>query len=44
MLGERFGITHTTLQVDHEHVDALLTISPAARPMSDADERDAAGG
>jgi len=32
MLGERFSITHTTLQVDHEHVDALLTISPAVRP------------
>ncbi len=32
MLADRFGITHTTLQVDHEHVDSLLTISPAARP------------
>jgi cobalt-zinc-cadmium efflux system protein len=32
MLTERFGITHTTLQVDHDHVDALLTISHAARP------------
>ena len=32
MLGERFEITHTTLQVDHEHADALLTISPATRP------------
>ena len=32
MLAERFAITHTTLQVDHEHVDALLTISPASRP------------
>jgi len=31
MLADRFGITHTTLQVDHEHVDSLLTISPAAR-------------
>jgi cobalt-zinc-cadmium efflux system protein len=30
-LGERFGITHTTLQVDHEHVDRLLTISPPER-------------
>ena len=28
MLEERFGITHTTLQVDHEHAEALLTISP----------------
>ena len=32
MLRERFSITHTTLQVDHEHVDALLTISPPVRP------------
>jgi cobalt-zinc-cadmium efflux system protein len=32
MLDDRFGITHTTLQVDHDHVDSLLTISPAARP------------
>ena len=32
MLADRFSLTHTTLQVDHEHVDALLTISPAARP------------
>jgi len=31
MLTERFGITHTTLQVDHEHVDTLLTITPAER-------------
>ena len=31
MLRERFAITHTTLQVDHEHVDTLLTISPAVR-------------
>lgn len=30
MLGERFAITHTTLQVDHEHADTLLSISPAA--------------
>ena len=29
---ERFAITHTTLQVDHDHVDALLTITPPARP------------
>ena len=32
MLADRFGITHTTLQVDHDHVDSLLTISPATRP------------
>ncbi|MEI7759957.1 MAG: cation diffusion facilitator family transporter [Thermoleophilia bacterium] len=32
MLADRFAITHTTLQVDHDHVDALLTIAPAARP------------
>jgi cobalt-zinc-cadmium efflux system protein len=28
MLGDRFGISHTTLQVDHEHVARLLSISP----------------
>ena len=32
MLAERFEITHTTLQVDHEHAAGLITISPAARP------------
>ena len=32
MLDERFGITHTTLQVDHEQADALLTITPRPRP------------
>ncbi len=32
MLADRFAITHTTLQVDHEHDGALLTISPASRP------------
>jgi len=32
MLETRFGITHTTLQVDHEHADALLTIAPPSRP------------
>jgi cobalt-zinc-cadmium efflux system protein len=32
MLADRFGITHTTLQVDHDHIDSLLTISPAPRP------------
>ncbi len=28
MLHERFEITHTTLQVDHEHAERLLTIEP----------------
>lgn len=32
MLAERYAITHTTLQVDHEHADSLLTISPTPRP------------
>ena len=32
MLADRFELTHTTLQVDHDHVDALLTIAPARRP------------
>jgi cobalt-zinc-cadmium efflux system protein len=32
MLADRFAITHTTLQVDHDQVGALLTISPATRP------------
>ena len=32
MLDERFAITHTTLQVDHDHAAALLTITPALRP------------
>ena len=31
VLGERFGVTHTTLQVDHEHLDRLLTITPPSR-------------
>jgi cobalt-zinc-cadmium efflux system protein len=31
MLEDRFGITHTTLQVDHEHTDSLLTITPRPR-------------
>ena len=31
MLRERFAITHTTLQVDHEHTPGLITISPATR-------------
>jgi cobalt-zinc-cadmium efflux system protein len=31
VLDERFEITHTTLQVDHEHVERLLTIAPPAR-------------
>jgi cobalt-zinc-cadmium efflux system protein len=30
MLLERFGIAHTTLQVDHEHRDELLRITPRA--------------
>ena len=30
MLGERFGIRHTTLQVDHERADELLDIEPRA--------------
>ena len=28
VLGERFGIRHTTLQVDHERADELLDIEP----------------
>ena len=32
MVADRFKITHTTLQVDHDHIDALLTISPPVRP------------
>ena len=32
MLTARFEITHTTLQVDHEHTGGLLTIAPATRP------------
>jgi cobalt-zinc-cadmium efflux system protein len=31
VLAERFAVTHTTLQVDHEHVERLLTITPPAR-------------
>jgi cobalt-zinc-cadmium efflux system protein len=31
MLRERFAITHTTLQVDHEHTPGLISISPATR-------------
>jgi cobalt-zinc-cadmium efflux system protein len=31
MLRERFSITHTTLQVDHDHVDELLTITTPVR-------------
>ena len=38
LLRERFAITHTTLQVDHEHVDTLLTISPRGTAVTD-DER-----
>jgi cobalt-zinc-cadmium efflux system protein len=29
-LGDRFGIQHTTLQVDHEHAEELLDIEPTA--------------
>jgi len=29
LLAERFGIEHTTLQVDHEHAARLLEISPS---------------
>jgi cobalt-zinc-cadmium efflux system protein len=29
LLSERFGIVHTTLQVEHEHHDRLLDIGPA---------------
>jgi len=32
MLTERFRVTHTTLQVEHDQVDALLTVSAAKRP------------
>ena len=32
MLEDRFGITHTTLQVDHEHTEQLLTISRTREP------------
>jgi cobalt-zinc-cadmium efflux system protein len=31
MLGERFGIRHTTLQVDHERAEQLLDIEPRQR-------------
>jgi cobalt-zinc-cadmium efflux system protein len=31
LLHDRFGIHHTTLQVDHEHEPRLLTITPAPR-------------
>lgn len=32
MLGERFGIDHTTMQVDHVQEQQLLSVMPAARP------------
>ncbi len=32
LVHERFGIHHTTLQVDHEHADELLQIDQATRP------------
>jgi cobalt-zinc-cadmium efflux system protein len=31
LLDARFGIEHTTLQVDHEREPELLTISPSRR-------------
>ncbi len=31
MLAERFAITHTTLQVDHEHTDGFIEIAPVPR-------------
>jgi cobalt-zinc-cadmium efflux system protein len=31
LVHERFGIEHTTLQVDHEHTERLLDITPASR-------------
>jgi len=34
LLAERFGIEHTTLQVDHEHAERLLDISPTYYPKS----------
>ena len=33
LLHDRFGIDHTTLQVDHEHAPRLLDISPGARAL-----------
>jgi cobalt-zinc-cadmium efflux system protein len=32
LLRERFGVDHTTLQVDHAPADRLLTIEPAGHP------------
>lgn len=32
LLADRFAITHTTLQVDHDQVDTLLSIAPVQRP------------
>jgi cobalt-zinc-cadmium efflux system protein len=31
LLDARFGIRHTTLQVDHEHTERLLHIAAAAQ-------------
>ena len=41
LLHDRFGIDHTTLQVDHEHEPRLLSITPRS-PYSTADERELA--
>ena len=38
VLGERFGIRHTTLQVDHERADELLDIEPQRGRNSSAVE------
>lgn len=39
MLAERFGLSHTTLQVDHQRAasSALMDISPHTRPAEDAE-------
>ena len=34
LLEEQFGITHTTLQVDHEHLDAPLRIQTRPIPRA----------
>lgn len=34
-LAERFGITHTTLQVDHDAADALVDVRPLPRSLRD---------
>ena len=35
VLAERFGITHTTLQVDHDAADALVDVRPLPRSLRD---------